>query len=640
MNRSRGRADLTAESISGSERATRAGMLAAGIVALLHIVSTWGWIRGLWGDQTRWLYEVDRVAHGAVVYRDIFWSFPPMSMWIIGGIGRVIGSDLWQIRLITSGITLGIALTYGAAVARLVPRQTVPLVAATGMLLGVAFSQQDSAPLAMGMYTPAAPVAVLILLLQLLAFLRDWDSPSLARAGIVGIMGGIGILTKHDVWFACTALTLAAAFLTPSSDGRRVQRSVAAVGSMAATTGLAMALLAWRYGVEALPNIFSGFGMAARNVGVYLPNLSQATVELTVVGGVLVTGALVSAVTRVWTLRTSRGLAFGGMAILASTTAIWLWQARAAVAWMATNGRPQFPSSFEYEFLPLPQSDVEGTKRALVALFDRSFHHLIPLVIPATVLAIVLVRHRAFADRRAWRLLVILLICALSLRSRRMIAYTEWSSIMLEWPLYVVALYACVPRPERLMPALGVSSALLAATALTFNYREGTGYGSRKGRFAILETPRGNVRVEANLARTYRDLRATLDSADPSGTRPVFAFGYSGSLSYLLNRPSAGTLSQGFTKSIYATPEIAFRKALELKPSLLLVDIPFYQPGTPAPRFAPLRWDAAMQAQVYHVVDRPLFDELKRECQRIGLGAPSQNTMSVYDCSTATHLSP
>ncbi len=162
-------------------RSTRLAMLAALAVVLLHAAGVWGHPSLWWGDNGRWLHELDRVAHGAVFYRDIYWAFPPLAMWLLGGLTRIIGSDLIQVWTLTTLVAVGIALAYGAVVARLVPGRLAALVAATGMVLGAAYSQQASAPLALGMYTPAVPVAALCLMLQLVAFLRDWERPVARR---------------------------------------------------------------------------------------------------------------------------------------------------------------------------------------------------------------------------------------------------------------------------------------------------------------------------------------------------------------------------------------------------------------------------------------------------------------------------
>src|SRR5688572_30127493 len=110
-------------------------MVVLAIVAL-HVVVTWGYVSLYWGDYGRWLYEVDRVAHGARIYRDVYWAFPPLGMWIIGGITRVIGSDLAQIWTVTSGVAFAIAVVYAYVVARLLPQGLAVIAGAVGVALG------------------------------------------------------------------------------------------------------------------------------------------------------------------------------------------------------------------------------------------------------------------------------------------------------------------------------------------------------------------------------------------------------------------------------------------------------------------------------------------------------------------------
>ena len=88
----------------GTRRATIIVVSAVLAVLAVHMVTAWGYIGLYWGDSGRWLYEVDRYADGARIYRDVYWGFPPLGMWIVGGAARLIGSDLVQVWSITATI--------------------------------------------------------------------------------------------------------------------------------------------------------------------------------------------------------------------------------------------------------------------------------------------------------------------------------------------------------------------------------------------------------------------------------------------------------------------------------------------------------------------------------------------------------
>ena len=111
--------------------------VAIGLIGL-HIVQVWGYIETPRGDVGRWLHEVDQVARGATPYRGIHWAFPPLSIWLLGGVGRLIGSELIQIWAMTSVIAAAIAVTYALIVTRLAPTAVVAPITAAGLMLGIA----------------------------------------------------------------------------------------------------------------------------------------------------------------------------------------------------------------------------------------------------------------------------------------------------------------------------------------------------------------------------------------------------------------------------------------------------------------------------------------------------------------------
>lgn len=621
-------------------RSTRLAMLASLAVVLVHAASVWGYPSLWWGDNGRWLHELDRVAHGAVFYRDIFWAFPPLAMWILGGLTRIVGADLVQVWTLTTLIAIAIALAYGAVVARLVPGRLAALVAATGMVLGAAYSQQASAPLALGMYTPAVPVAGLCLMLQLVAFLRDWERPSLRAVIAVGVLGGLGFLAKHDVWFACAWLTLAAGvFTAPGAEGRSA-RVVAAGGSFAIVAGIGVGILAAQHGVGALGDIFTGFGHVDEFSGVNLPDASQITVELAAFG-------LTAAVTVVlaWASGAWRGrrallvfVAAGALAVVAS--ALWLWQAERIGREMLAHA-PTFPTLFEQALRPVAGSETARVRKAFGVFRLQLLRHLIPLFVPLAMLALLVAFRKRVADRRLWKLVVILLVAGLALRARRMVSFTEWSVLMLEVPVYVTAatlLWPSLRRSGALFFPLGC--AVLLVFGARMHWRYGYGVGSRRGVQAAVETPRGSARLAPGLARDLSYIRHLADAADPSGTRPLFAFGYSGGLSYFAGRPSVDPLTQGFRLSLLPTPDSAYRIAAAQKGRLLLVDNTSYVDGIPSARFAPWKWMPEMLPNPYQRVDRALFEKLREGCREVTLPGERSAIFTMYDCAPSAAPTP
>src|SRR6266850_4247222 len=85
-----------------------------------HVLLSWGYIGRFWLDTGRWLHEVDRFARGEVPYRDFVWPFPPMAMWILGGVGSLFGAAVGPIWTATSIVFLLLVLLYCLYVVELV----------------------------------------------------------------------------------------------------------------------------------------------------------------------------------------------------------------------------------------------------------------------------------------------------------------------------------------------------------------------------------------------------------------------------------------------------------------------------------------------------------------------------------------
>lgn len=624
---------MSTSSVRGTP-ALRGPLIAALTVMAIHIALTWGYISLFWGDYGRTLYQIDRVAHGARMYADISWPFPPLGMWLVGGMTRVIGSDLTQIWSVTSGIALALAAAYAAIVARLVPARLAVPVTVTGVVLGTAFSQQLSAPLSMGMYTPSVPIAFLCLLLQLLVFLHDWERPTLARALLVGALGGAGFLAKHDVWFASAVLALAAGVFTQRGSETRLARVLAAGGGYGLVAGTGVALLAAEYGVGALRDIAGGFGHVDEFAGVNLPDLATLTVEVATSGVVLAAAALIGWVSGVWRGRSAIIALCVGITIAATAAGIWLLHAELlARALQASHATDATANPLGRELLPVASTPLARFLKAFAVLRFQMVRHLVPALAPLVVLALFTARSRSMFDTRRRTLVIVLLVTCVALRGRRMIAFTEWSNLMLEVPVYVAAVALLWDMSDRrLVRSVQLACVVLALFGLYFHQRSGYGLGTRRGRVPATATVRGAVHIALGTAKDLASVRRLLLEIDPSGRRALHAFGYSSGFNYYLARPAVGSMTQGFRLSTYPTPDSAYRVALVEKDGLILLDNPSYGDAVPVARFAPWRWQPEMQQNPYMRDDRPLFDRLREGCHVVGEPG-GRSIFTVYDCA-------
>lgn len=606
-------------------------MVAALAVFLLHAATSWGYIGVYWGDGGRWLYEVDRFANGARLYQDVFWGFPPLGMWLVGGAARLIGSDLTQIWVTTASIAALVAVVYGLVVSQLLPRRLAVPVAFAGMALGATYASHGSLPLVSGTYCPAVPVAVLFAFTQLAVFLREWRRPTLLGAAAVGALGGLGVLTKHDVWFVCGLLTVATAF---ASDAR-AKRAVVSLLAFAAVLASGLTILAIQHGVAALPHIFTGFGLVQEFGGLFLPNLAQFVIELGALGIALAAAAAIAWVSGALPRRGAIPILVGAGFLTLTAAAVWLTKAEAVSRAVLANGQSPYPTLFEGSLLPVAQELGGRLRRAVAALRFELLRHVFPLMLSLLVLAFTVRRRRLVPDQKVWRLLVVLLLAIVALRARRMLSFSEWSALMLEVPVYGFAFITLWKLPQRVVArAVTLGCLLLLLPALLAHRRFGYGLGSRRGVFPLVQTARGGVRLSANLAATYRDVRDLALLADSSGRRPLLSFGYSAGHNYLVGRPGVGALTHGFRISRYPTADSAFRVAQAQHDRLILIDSRAYNAPNPVPAFSPWRWQPRMERNLYLREDRPLFDRLLVGCRQMAL--PDRRTaILVYDCAAA-----
>jgi hypothetical protein len=604
-------------------------VLTALLVFAVHCIVSWGYIGLYWGDSGRWLYEVDRFANGARLYRDVYWGFPPLGMWVVGGAAGVIGSDLTAIWTITGTIAALFIVAYGLVVAQLLPTRFAVPAALAGAALGVTYANNGSPPLVSGMYSPAIPVAMCLAFTQLALFLREWRKPTLLGAIAIGALGAAGVLTKHDVWFLCGLLTLAA-FVTPASS---LRRAFAGVLAFAAVLGCGLGVLIAQNGAAALPLIFSGHGQVQELGTVFFPNLAQLVMDLGALGVALAAVATIALISGALSARRALPLIIAAGMLTSVAIAVWLTKAEAASRAILASGPATYPTLFEGSLMPVAAEMLPRLKRAFAIYRLELLRHVFPLMLPLLVLALTFVRRRFVEDQNRWRLLVILLLGILALRSRRMLSFSEWSALMLEVPVYAFALTTLwqLPRPV-LTKAVALGCALLLFPSFLAQRRFGYGLGSRRGPFPQVETARGNVRLSPNLAATLRDVRDLALLADPSGTRPLLSFGYSSGHNYLVGRPGVGALTHGFRISTYPTPDSAYRVAQAMHDRLILVDSRAYSAPNPVRALTPWRWQPVMQQNHYLRVDRPLFEKLLAGCRPLVL-PDRKSVIEAYDCA-------
>ena len=560
-----------------------AAVLLGTILALAHLAATWGYTGGFWGDYGLWLHEVDRFAHGETIYRDFYWPHPPLSLWLVGGAARIIGSDLTQIWLVTGGLYVAICATYLVYAGKLLTRSNLILTIASGMVLGFVYAGWRGAPLPLGMYTPAAPVGFLALLCALLLFLRPASS---GQAIMLGCLAGACVITKHDYWVPAGYLVVLYAF--------HVQRryAVLAIVSAFAVVMATVLVVAAQSGVQTLLGILGGFGHVAELGGAGLPTWERITAELMALS--LVT--------------------------LVVSSAMWLSGRRAVVYWLASLILLLAAGTLYY---------VMSGSGPVTAIQSR----FLPAVLPTVAFGIVLFRPDLFTPERR-RLLLQLLGFAIALRARRLFTGVDWYHILIELPVYVLLLEALVPR-KRLVTA--VLTLLIAVGTIQY-WRVGQGALTRRAHHEWVQTARGSVRQSPEYAALFNWLETTMDGADPARERPIFALGYVGGFAYFLGRTNPAPATQGFRLSAWP-PEQIVQSAVQALP-FVIDNRTFRRARVPVNRLAWRRWRARTVLSHYATYDLPYFQRVIAGCHTLGTYVHSVRGFTLYDCGQPDRRGP
>src|SRR5690349_20473089 len=74
-----------------------------------------------WLDPAWWLQEMSRFAQGQVPYRDYYWPYPPLAVFIFGIVLRVCGQKFWVAQTVIDAFSLAVMLGIYYWTKRLLP---------------------------------------------------------------------------------------------------------------------------------------------------------------------------------------------------------------------------------------------------------------------------------------------------------------------------------------------------------------------------------------------------------------------------------------------------------------------------------------------------------------------------------------
>ncbi len=610
-----------------------AGLTAFMMLAIAHAWLVWGYSSVFWGDAGRWLHEIDRFANGEVLYRDFVWPFPPLAMWLFGGVARLINSDVAVVWSSTTGVYLALCAAYYHYVRCLVPPRLRSLVLLVGFLLAVAYANTGGNPLPLGTYSPAAPLGALLLLLAVLSAVSLKTSLRSGTAALVGLLCGLCILSKQDFWLpAGYVVALSSTLLL--MQGRRTA-AVATSSAFVLTIGSASAVVIAQSGLDALPGVISGFGHVQEFGGLGLPSWERLTVELLVSCWILVLVAS-SATLVLPPKERRRALKWTGLlatcGILAMALHVGMTLRTGAM--LTATGLPEVPSHLQRNLWWHVEAGSPLWRPALGLLRSAIEAHLLPILLPVILIVTIGIRWRTLprTPLRSWAL-AFLGFC-LAARMRRLFQGVDWFHFLLEIPVYTLVLELFVGSTARQLRKLA-TLILIPTLAVSVHAYWGFGRGplTRAGTLPEVVTPRGIVHMPADEAADFYWLIGVLDRVDPGRERPIFAFGFTGGFSYFLSRGNPSPTTLGFRLSRWPGDSVVASISAS-DPAPFLLDTHAYDSiGTPALGIDLKRWEQRLVRNHLIRVDRPYFERLLAGCHEISRRPDTRAPFFVlFDC--------
>jgi hypothetical protein len=607
-----------------ARQSQRRALVALAVLLGFYLWATWGYVGSFYGEASAWLHEVDRYAAGETPYRDFTWQFPPLSMWVVGGIARVLGTSLLSLNLITSCILVLLYLAFHRLVAKVAPGVGASALV-TAFVFASAYAARFSPPLSVGGAAPAGPLGMLFLLVAVGLVVRLGDRPQGATAAGVGLSLGLAALSRHDYWLPglfLLAWGIAAVRHDPARGRLRAVLGTAFGGTLAAGAVIALATA----GPAALSGLLPHGVREAFLQG--LPSGERLTMEIAAASALGIAGVV--ALWLCFALEDARALRMTAVLLLVflSACATHLGMSVAAARDIAEHGLSANPTAIEEALARL--APVQHPLRTAVYLLDQRFQtHLFPALLPPILLAVLVLRWRRWGLRRDRDLALLMLGLAIALRARRGFSGTDWQNVLVEIPAYALFLHlvaAAVGRSAQ--RAVSMALAILFVVGLYTYYNLGVGPLTQR-RYPPTATARGTVHWEPASSADYRAWAAVLDSLDPDHRRPLLAFGPSGAWNYFLARPNPTRFTRGFTADADAETVHAALRAASPRP--LILDTRRVVRITPPLRPGPFAWEIRPARTPVTLLELPALAGLLAGC-RVREGIPSEPGIPLYDC--------
>ena len=599
-------------------------------LAVLHTVMVWGYTGLFWGEHGRWLHEVARYAAGEVPYRDFTWSGPPFALWVVGGAAKLLGTGLTPVTITMTLVFLGIVILYLQVLRQLLP-DLVLAISLPAFLFAVAYAHRTGVPLPLGSSAPGIPIGFLCLLAAISAMLANFERPSLGRGMLTGTLLALVMLSRPDYWLVGPYVLIAGTVVL----SRRGTNGATLYAAPAACVivGLAgLALAAFNGGAQAV--VFAQLRSASTLALAIVtpPALERLTVDIAAAAAVALT-----AVTALWlclAISDRSAARWAGMLLCLFLTAAAVHLGMSvAVGNDLLNGGPEQMMTMSEESIYGSLQAGRGPVAAAVAFFDERFQaHLFPYILPPILLATLLVRWRKWFDPVLRTRLALLLGLAIVARLHRPSFGPAWYNVFIELPAYTLFfLLLCGAEKHKAARAIRAALSVLILLGSYTYISLARGPLTLHGTWPAMVTAPGSVRWQPQARQAWLRADSAVNAVDPSGRRPVYAFGSTGGWNYFLGRNNPVATTSGLTAGLFP-PDSIVARLRSAEPPVILIDNRYMLPAVAAMGLSSswLRWEPQPEQNTYVRRERGFFLELRAGCAEVG--ADTTQAIRVFDC--------
>ena len=612
-------------------RPGRAFFVVLGLAAL-HALAVWRYGGVIWGDQGRWLYNVSRLAAGAVPYRDFAHPNPPFGLLVVGIMARVVGTSYGAISAIMTLLFLANFAVFVLALRRLAPDVVMPI-AVPALLFSLALACRHGVTLPAGTDSIGGVVGFLCLQVGAWLMLETVEQPRLRRSAACGAFLALAMMSKHDFWPPAILLIIAAIVVLVRNDAPRRIIAAGAAGFTAVMVVMVGALVAWA-GVHPTYAMLTGSGRAVEIALKSTPSLERIVAEVAGSAALVLT-----AVTALWLClaisdRTAKRWAGAMILTFLTAAAVHLGMSVSIGRDVLLTGRPTYPNLTQFAFVAGFEAGRSVFAIALDYFDDRLLTHLLPTILPPVLLIALVARWSRWHDPRLRGRAVVLMALAVAARTRRGFVGGDWYNVLLELPAYAVFIQLiCGDAEQKAARAVRATLAVFIALGAYSYISLADGPMTFNGVRPRVMTHQGRARWARDEARAYHYTDSVITKLDQSGTRPVFALGASAGWNYFLKRPNPLPFDGLPTDIEPAELRAATARLLAARP-LLIENRLAIRRGLGRPSL--LEWEPGLEANRYERRDAPWFATVVQHCQPADPALDSTATIRIWDCDQAT----